>query len=85
MSPVDTRLVTRIRQRLDAGALPRERPENIWHSYGVGDTCGACGDLLLRGQSVIEVDTARKTFRLHPSCCGLWEGELIRRALFKPQ
>jgi hypothetical protein len=82
---VPTSLVGRIRNSLDAGVLPRERPKSIWHSYGVGDACGACGDLMLPGQGVTELDTATKTYRLHIGCYGLWQGELIRRGLLKPQ
>jgi hypothetical protein len=37
------------------------------------------------GQDVLEFDTAARTYRLHTGCYGLWEGELIRRGLFKPQ
>jgi len=86
MSTVDVRLVDRIRQTVDAGVLPRDHPENIWRSYGVGDACHACGDSMPRGQSVFEFDIAgKKTYRLHTGCYGLWEGELIRRGLFKPQ
>jgi hypothetical protein len=32
-----------------------------------------------------EFDVAGQTYRLHTGCYGLWEGELIRRGLFKPQ
>jgi hypothetical protein len=85
MSTVDTRLGARIRQRFDTGVLPREHPLNIWVSYGVGDDCDACADPLPRGHGVVEFDSAKQTYRLHTGCYGLWEGELIRRGLFKPQ
>ena len=85
MRTVDASLVSRVRQRFDAGVLPRERPKNIWRSYGVGDACTACDDFMLGGQDVCELDIDGKTYRLHTGCYGLWEGELIRRGLFKPQ
>jgi hypothetical protein len=85
MSTVDASRVGRIRQSFDAGVLPRERPKNIWGSYGVGDACSGCGDVMPRGQDVFELDIAGKTYRLHTGCYGLWEGELIRRGLFRPQ
>jgi hypothetical protein len=85
MSTVDAHLGDRIRQKFDAGVLPRQHPQNIWVSYGVGDGCAACGDRLPRGHGVVEFDTAKQTYRLHTGCYGLWEGELIRRGLFKPQ
>jgi hypothetical protein len=85
MSTVDVRLIDRIRQKFDGGALPRQHPRNIRVSYGVGDHCDACGDPLPPGHNVFEFDTTRQTYRLHTGCYGLWEGELIRRGLFKPQ
>jgi hypothetical protein len=51
----------------------------IWHSYGIGDSCKACGDPMPAGQAVFEVDTAARTYRLHIGCYWVWEGELIRR------
>jgi hypothetical protein len=78
-------LVRRIHQKFDAGALPREHPRNISVSYGVGDDCDACGDPLPRGQGAVEFDTARQSYRFHSGCYGLWEGELIRRGLYKPR
>jgi hypothetical protein len=85
MSPVDASLVGRIRQSFDAGVLPRERPKYIWRSYGVGDACSACGNSMLPGQDVVELDIVEGTHRLHIDCYGLWEGELISRGLFRPQ
>jgi hypothetical protein len=84
VSIVDNNLVDRGRQKFDAGALPREHPKHSWRSYGTGDACNACGDPMPEGQEVLEVDIAEKTSRLHAGCDGLWEGELIRRGLFKP-
>jgi hypothetical protein len=85
MSIVDGHLVDRVRQKLDAGILPREHPKNVWRSYGIGDACNACSDPMPGGQDVLEFDTAARTYRLHTGCYGLWAGELIRRGLFKPQ
>jgi predicted amidophosphoribosyltransferase len=82
---VDLRLVDRIRQKFDAGTLPRRHPQKILRGYGVGDACSACGEPIRRAQGVCEFDVAEQTYRLHTSCYGLWEGELIRRGLFKPQ
>jgi hypothetical protein len=85
MSTVGTHLIDRIRQNFAAGVLPREHPRNSWVSYGMGDDCDACGDPLPRGHGVVEFDTAEQTYRFHTGCYGLWEGELIRRGLYKPQ
>jgi hypothetical protein len=51
----------------------------------MGDACDGCGEPIRRAQGVYELDVAAQTYRLHSSCYGLWEGELIRRGLFKPQ
>jgi hypothetical protein len=64
--------------------LPREHPEKIFGGYGFGDACSGCGDPLGRGQGVFEFEVGGQDYRLHTGCYGLWEGELIRRGLFKP-
>jgi hypothetical protein len=84
MSTEQARLVDRIRQQFDAGALPRQRPKRIFGGYGVGDACSGCGERM-QGQGVFEFEIAGRTYRLHTSCYGLWEGELIRRGLFSPR
>jgi hypothetical protein len=85
MSTGDAPLADRIRQKLDAGALPRDHPKKILGGYGFGDACNGCGDPMRRGQGVFEFDVAGQTYRLHTGCYGLWEGELIRRGLYTPQ
>jgi hypothetical protein len=85
MSIGDVSVVDRIRLKLDAGALPRAHPKKTSGGYGFGDICDGCGDPMRRAQGVFEFDVAEQTYRLHTGCYGLWEGELIRRGLFKPQ
>jgi hypothetical protein len=85
MSIDNLRLVDLIRQQFDAEGLPREHPKKISGGYGFGDACNGCGDSMRRGQGVFEFDVVGRTYRLHTGCYGLWEGELIRRGLFKPQ
>jgi hypothetical protein len=85
MSTGDGRLVDRIREQLEVGALPREHPKTVIAGYGMGEACGGCGEPILKAQGVYEFDVAPETYRLHIGCFGLWEGELIRRGLFKPQ
>jgi hypothetical protein len=85
MSTGDSRLIDRIREQLDVGALPREHPKTVSGGYGIGDACNGCGEPIRRAQGVYEFDIAAQTYRLHASCYGLWEGELIRRGLFKPE
>jgi hypothetical protein len=85
MTVDDLPLIDRIRRRFDAGDLPREHPERVLGGYGFGDACSGCGDPMRRGQGVFEFDIVGQTYRLHTGCYGLWQGELIRRGLFKPQ
>jgi hypothetical protein len=84
MSP-HARLVNRIGEAFETGALPHAHPKDIWRSYGVGDACTACGDPIPRGHDVVEFDIDGHTYRLHSDCYGLWQGELIRRGTFKPE
>jgi hypothetical protein len=85
MSTKDARLVDRIRQQFDTGALPRVHPQRTFGGWGVDDPCRGCCDPMRRGQGVREFDIAGQTYRLHVACYGLWEGELIRRGLFTPR
>ena len=78
-------MIDRIREKLDVGALPREHPERVSGGYGMGDACDGCGEPIRRAQGVYELDVAAQIYRLHSACYGLWEGELIRRGLFRPQ
>jgi hypothetical protein len=84
MSIEEARLVDRIRQQFDAGFLPRQHPKRIFGGYGVGDACSGCGDPM-QGQGVFEFEIAGRTYRFHTGCYGLWQGELIRRGLFRPR
>ena len=85
MSTGDARLIDRIREKLEGGALPREHPKTVIAGYGMGDACNGCGEPIRRAHGVYEFDVSTRTYRLHSGCYGLWEGELIRRGLFKPQ
>jgi hypothetical protein len=84
MSTEEARLVDRIRQQFDAGVLPRQHPKRVFGGYGVGDACSGCGDLM-QGHGVFEFEIAGRTYRFHTRCYGLWQGELIRRGLFRPR
>jgi len=79
-------LPDRVRQRLDAGELPREHPPKLLSRFGKGETCSACDQTVYRAQVMYELESeaTEKTYRFHTGCYGLWTGELIRRGLYKP-
>jgi hypothetical protein len=77
----DVRLANNVRQRIDAGELPLERPAKIWAAFGNDEPCSACDQKIQRAQLMYEVGSTEKTYRLHTGCHGVWTGELIRRAL----
>jgi hypothetical protein len=78
-------LVDDVRSKLDAGALPTTKPEQLWRRYGVGDPCSVCGKPILTAQVEYQFDIPdRGTFRFHVGCLGMWEAELYRRGWLKP-
>jgi hypothetical protein len=79
------RLVDMIHDRFDAGALPRGHPERVWAEQGEGEACSACDQTLLPAHVIYEFEWREHTYRFHTGCYGLWQGELIRRGLFKPR
>jgi len=69
-----------VRQRIDAGELPLERPK-VWAGFGNGEACSVCDQTIYRAQLMYEIGWAEKTYRVHTACYGVWTGELVRRAL----
>ena len=70
----------RIRDRLDAGALPRIGPKKMSSGFGKRHTCDGCGKPILTTQveyKVVVDDDA--IYRFHIGCAELWQAELKRR------
>jgi hypothetical protein len=80
-----TRLVDTIRDRFDAGALPSGNPERVWSGQGQDAACSACDQTLLSADVIYEFEWHEHRYRFHAGCYGLWQGELIRRGLFRPR
>jgi hypothetical protein len=80
-----TRLVDKIRDRFDAGALPRGHPERVWSGHGQDEACSGCDQTLLSADVIYEFEWREHRYRFHAGCYGLWQGELIRRGLFRPR
>jgi hypothetical protein len=75
-------LADQIRDKLDAGLLPRVLPEKMWSGYGHGNPCRCCDQLIHPAQ--IEYHFLRApgdVLRFHIGCLGMWLAELRRRGL----
>ena len=69
-------------QKLQTGALPRNRLPRMWGGPGNGETCDACDSIITHDECVIEgigLPPDRPPLHLHVECFHLWERE--RRAL----
>jgi len=74
------RVVYRIREKLDAGALSFFAPVKRWVGYGQGKPCDGCDDIIWPAQIEHELDfVSAPTVRLHVGCAGLYESERRRR------
>jgi hypothetical protein len=72
-----SRLGDVIRAKIEAGVLPRERPEKLFAGYGRDEPCTACEAPILSTQVEwsIWMDD-HPTHRFHIGCHGLWDAEL---------
>jgi hypothetical protein len=68
-----------VRQRIDAGLLPLDRPPKVSTGFGRGGPCSACGATITVAQTAYEFENADKRYSLHLGCFGLWEVERRRR------
>jgi hypothetical protein len=70
-----------IRDKLDAGLLPRQPAQTASRAYGDGQPCSACGVTILPVQAKYELDLhdGSTTYRFHLGCYGLWQAECRRR------
>ena len=76
MSPRWTEIV---RQKIDAGLLPLDRPSKVWTAFGRGGPCSGCGATITAAQTAYEFEDAGKSYRLHLGCFGVWEVERRQR------
>jgi hypothetical protein len=82
MAEVDVRTIrTIVRNKMDRGGLPRQRPEKTLGSYGAGEPCTACDMPIAPEQLQWSLLWSRKvvTHRFHVACHRLWEAECRRR------
>jgi hypothetical protein len=70
-----------IRQKLDAGLLPRQLSRMASRGYGAGQPCSACDTKILPTEVQYELEShggARdggSTYRVHLGCYAGWEAE----------
>jgi hypothetical protein len=66
-----------IRDRIDAGVLPRIVHTRRWVGYGQSLRCDACGEPILRAQVEHEFEFDEcPPIRLHAACARLYEAAL---------
>src|SRR5262245_25962840 len=65
-----------IRERIQAGRLPRDHTIGLWHGSGLGQTCDGCG-LTITPADRLSLMCAEdwKVIRLHEACFALWDEE----------
>jgi hypothetical protein len=70
----ELRLVTR--ERLQRGALPREKCQVTWFGPGSGELCNLCDRVITQSQIECECEhPSGDTLRLHQACFAVWDEE----------
>jgi hypothetical protein len=65
----------KIRDKLDAGLLPREAPTTMREGHGHGSRCDGCDGLIHPAQVACEMASGDRVYRLHLGCAGVWDTE----------
>jgi hypothetical protein len=66
----------RVRQLLEAGALPCDEDGKVWAGRGVGTHCVACDEPIAATEVEFEVElTSSTVLRLHRQCHAIWREE----------
>jgi hypothetical protein len=69
-------LLSRIRQRIIAGDLPKENCHMTWYGPGTGGICVACDQPIGAHDVEVECDLPKGgTIRLHRRCYEIWAAE----------
>jgi hypothetical protein len=69
----------KIRDKLDAGLLPREAPATMTEGLGHGSRCDGCDGPIHSAQIECEMTYGDRAYRLHLGCAGVWDAECRRR------
>ena len=74
-----------IRDKLDAGRLPRDVNPRMFAGYGDGQHCDGCETPISAAQVEWEFITPEgQTVRFHLGCAALWEADRRRRGWLTP-
>lgn len=66
----------KVRDKLERGALPREKCLVTWFGRGAGLPCEACDEPVTSRQIECECEHPRgHTIRMHQGCFSVWEAE----------
>ena len=72
-------LAHQIRNKVDAGVLPRVLPEKLWNAYGQGSPCHGCDQPIHPAQTQYGFfQESGDVIPLHIGCLGMWIAELRR-------
>jgi len=65
-----------IRQRIQAGQLPRDHTIELWHGAGLGQICDGCTQAITMAERMSLLCAADwRLVRLHAECFALWDEE----------
>ena len=75
----------KIRDKMDAGELPREASSKMYAGFSKGNVCDGCETPILPAQVEYEFEAADgRVIRFHVGCAGLWEAYRRRMGWSKP-
>ena len=74
-------ILRKIREKIDAGTLPREAALRTWGKISGGDNCGVCDEMILLNTPEILAESADGQERAyHPICYNHLAAERLRLA-----
>jgi hypothetical protein len=72
----------KVREAIQAGALPNRRPDRTWGGPGVGACCRICSTPVKQDEVELEIEFGRgwkqplpERYHVHVSCFAAWESE----------
>ena len=70
----------RILLKLDTGGLPNDIPTKVEGGFGDGVACDGCGEQISASQAEHDFTSPDgRVMRLHITCSGVWQAEVLKR------